>query len=226
MRSRVLCCGVMLGVLGMLLSGYASAVTFKHKARAQQEYQLLGRSMVEIRFGMRGEDDNGDDFWRTGVKNSSGTDNFIFSIGVGRWVQENLAVTAMMSVLEAETVHHVGDFGVTNESIGVVSLYMGMRYYFHDSHPAVPVYPYFSVAMGPVIGGSDLNDVDGRILNESTTLAAFGAYFGGGLDIAFSRRLMLGMNAGYNAMTDFSRPVGHRSNYSGPEFGISLGILF
>ena len=54
----------------------------------------------------------------------------------------------------------------------------------------------------------------------------FGGYLGGGLDIQVGRHLMLGIQAGYNTMLDFSEPVGYEDNYSGVEFSAGFSVLF
>jgi hypothetical protein len=38
--------------------------------------------------------------------------------------------------------------------------------------------------------------------------------------------LSIGVNAGYNWMADFSRPIGGRDNYSGFQVAVGIGFLF
>lgn len=60
---------------------------------------------------------------------------------------------------------------------------------------------------------------------ESRSEGAFGVRLGGGIDFLLGQSFKLGANAGYDLMTDFSKPIGARKNYSGPEFSLSFGII-
>ena len=41
-----------------------------------------------------------------------------------------------------------------------------------------------------------------------------------------ARSFSIGLNVGYNAMLNFSEPVGLRDNFNGPQVAIGLGWLF
>ncbi|MFC1662142.1 hypothetical protein ACFL3S_11955, partial [Gemmatimonadota bacterium] len=85
---------------------------------------------------------------------------------------------------------------------------------------------YASAEIGPVIGHESASKVGGVIATESITRAAVGARLGAGLDIQLGGRMMLGFLGGYNLMTGFSEAIGGEENHSGPDFGISISVLF
>jgi opacity protein-like surface antigen len=79
------------------------------------------------------------------------------------------------------------------------------------------------LAAGPFIG----SEVNNTILSqESRTETAFGGRLGAGIDFFLSDHFKAGANAGYNMMSDFSAPVGARSNYSGADFSCGIGYIF
>jgi hypothetical protein len=64
------------------------------------------------------------------------------------------------------------------------------------------------------------------VFSGTNAQATTGGHFGAGVDFHVARSFAIGVNGGYNWMLDFSRPVGARDNYSGLEFGLSIGRLF
>ncbi len=205
---------ILFSVPVLMLASPSTAISLEH------------RSGLEFRLGMRGDDGYHEETHIDGVVNTSGTDNLMFSMGFSHWVEHDVALTLTLSILAGQSDNRTGRFGVINEDYAVVSFLLGGRYYFYKSNYDSPWFPYLAFGAGPVIGASDRNTVDDVVINESRTVTAYGAYFGGGMDVAFGRRILLGLNLGYHAMTDFARPIGGRENYSDPEFGLTFIFTF
>ena len=49
---------------------------------------------------------------------------------------------------------------------------------------------------------------------------------GNGFDVHVARSFSLGMNVGYNAMLNFSEPVGLHNNFNGVQVSLGVGWLF
>jgi hypothetical protein len=195
-------------------------------ASSSSAISLKDRSSLEFQLGIRGEGTIDEEYRYNGIVQREGMDNMAFSMGFRHWVERDVAVSISLLILAGESNHWVDGYGVCNEDYGVVSFQLGARYYFRRSNPDSPILPYLAFGAGPVIGGTDLVYADGRLGNESRTMTAYGAYLGGGVDLAFGRRILMGLNMGYYGMTDFARPVGNRKNYSDPIFNISFSFLF
>jgi hypothetical protein len=89
------------------------------------------------------------------------------------------------------------------------------------------VKPYLAAGLGPVIGASSAGGVDqSGAFAGSRTRATVGGNFGAGVDFLLGRHFTLGVEGGYQWMSDFSDPIGARDNYSGFQFGVNIGWLF
>jgi hypothetical protein len=111
-----------------------------------------------------------------------------------------------------------GPSGVGSGVSGVFSLTPAVRYYLSKSALATALNPYLKVGVGPYFGS--------QVGPGVKTLTAFGASFGGGLDLRLSRGFFLYVDGGYHALTDFSSPIGGRKNYSGAEMSVGLAWQF
>jgi opacity protein-like surface antigen len=98
-----------------------------------------------------------------------------------------------------------------------------VKYYLFNPGPEDAVRPFASAAIGPYIG-SETNST--MMSQEAHSETAFGGRLGVGLDFLLGENFKLGVNARYNLMSDFSTPVGARSNYDGADGSIGLGYIF
>lgn len=160
-----------------------------------------------------------------GVTAETSAAGFLGSFGYSYWVQEALALTVGLGVLTTDVESRVGAGGVSSRTATVVPLFAGLRYYFPKSTYGGQWRPYLAGALGPVIGTETASKVGSTIVNESITRTAFGGRLGAGLDVLLSRSFMLGFQAGYHLMSDFSVPIGGHENHSGADFGISISVL-
>jgi hypothetical protein len=98
---------------------------------------------------------------------------------------------------------------------------------FSRGREHLPVKPFLAASVGPVFGsGSRSLVIAGATHFGSTRETTMGGHVGGGVDLHLARPFAIGLHGGYYWMLDFSQPVGLRSNYSGPQFAVSLGWMF
>ncbi len=177
--------------------------------------ELNGRSRVVFGVGFRGQ---------TGTTSDAtlgGSEHLALGFSYSRWLRENLAVSATMSILSPEVGARIGPVAVTTN--GVVAALVGARLYLPDLGSSSTVKPYVTGSVGPYIGsGKEV----GTYSTKSVTVVSPGAHAGAGLDIQLHRSFMLGIRGGYHFMSDFSRPLAGRDNYSGFELGVEVSWLF
>ena len=113
--------------------------------------------------------------------------------------------------------------GAELSSSQVIATTVGARKYFLGTGMPKTLRPFVSASVGPYVG-LDTEIRDGIVAD--TAVATAGSLFGAGMDFQFSRFFVLGAQAGYHVMADFSRPVGGKLNYNGFTLGLGLHWLF
>jgi len=181
--------------------------------------ELIGRWRVEVGMG----------WWNSGMKGESesriggigvtaGSENLLLDLVFSHWLREDLAATLNLSVLEGKINSTVTETEVT----GVVGMLAGVRYYPFPTSASPVLRPYAGFSAGAYWAEREISRVASV---EAKTMGAFGGKVNGGVDVHLSRRLMLGVRAGYNWMTDFSEPIGGRENFSGVEMSMGVSLL-
>lgn len=161
-----------------------------------------------------------------GVETSVGKDGMLAAIGYTHWLQENMAMTFDLKVQALDVSNNVDLISSETESSVVSSMLLGFKYYFLKSTLASSARPFIKLGTGPYIGEQSKESASMVVLIEERTEIAIGGHAGIGVDIVTGRHFMLGVNTGYNFMSDFSQPINGSKNYSGPEFGFSFSWLF
>lgn len=198
---------------------------------------LEKRSRIELRMGawkQSGESRQGTFVTPYLLETSVESNVPVIALSYGYWLQENLFVNFTLAVLAGQATARAGlgtsaqawSLGVSQHAVGVLPILLGMRYYVPKPALETSVRPYLELAAGPCFGFEAKNEVGRQIVQQSRTMSAWGSHFGGGLDVQVGRNFMLGAYAGYNFQTDFSEPLGGRENYSGPELGVGISLLF
>jgi len=183
---------------------------------------VSGRNRIELRLGAHGDSQD------TIVTGLDSTSTFA-AIQYTRYAREDLAVVVSFSALGGSAGTAVGPGQVAFVgSFDVFSIPIGVHWNpFTANRPSSAIKPYIAVTVGPVFGTSAGNYVSpGLIVSGESAQATIGGHGGGGVDFHVGRHVSLGVNAGYDWMASFARPVGPRDNYSGAEFGASFGVLF
>jgi hypothetical protein len=188
-----------------------------------QEYSLKGRSALELNIGFWGGGKSSNAVSATGFQSESKTNGLLGNIQYSRWIQEQLSVTVGVGYLAGETRSTVSVLEIGQRSSAVVPLLVGVNYYFINPGPEDAVRPFISAAIGTYIGSEASNTIVSQTAHSE---AAFGGRFGAGLDFLLSNHIKMGMNVGYNLMTDYTSPVGARKSYNGADASIGIGYIF
>jgi len=75
-------------------------------------------------------------------------------------------------------------------------------------------------------GGPTVAYLVGQGANDPPARRTLSAYAGGGLDFLLSRSFLIGLTVHYNAMPNFSEPVGGRENFNGALVTFDFGWVF
>jgi hypothetical protein len=144
------------------------------------------------------------------------------------YVREGLAVTLGAQGVVLDQGASVGAGGVFAGTASVIAMPISVHWNpLKADRWRGAAKPFVSIGIGPVFGTSDTAFVGGGIVTASSDRqASTGGHVGAGMDVHVSKRFSLGVNGGYNWMLDFAQPVGSKTNFSGPELGLSLGWIF
>lgn len=188
--------------------------------------ELSGRSRIELRLGVGIRANSSTTMSGSGVQIEAGTAGFLGSVGYAHWLNEGLALTGSAGVLAAEAKASAGSSGFQSRSASVFLLFIGARYYLPTSNLDVRWRPYASAELGPVVGSQSWLELGRATTGEAITTAALGTRVGGGVDFHLGQRALFGVSVGYHLMTDFPEAIGGQENHSGPDIGLSIGLLF
>jgi hypothetical protein len=213
--------GVVIAVLAILVFSHIPAHAGDFSS--PEHPSLKGRSCLEVNFGAWLGSTVSNAVTTGGVEAEVKAGAFVGGIQFSHWMQEYLAVTLSGGLLEGKVSSTVNITSVSQHVSSVSPLLLGVRYYAFEEAANGEVRPYLSAAVGPYIG----SEVSNTILTQgSRTEAAFGGRLGAGIDFFAGYHFKFGANAGYNLMTDFSAPIGARSNYNGGDFVLGFGYVF
>ena len=163
----------------------------------------------------------------TGAGASAST-GFLGSFLYNHWVTDDWAIELNAGIVGAKAQSGVNSLGVEQSSAAVVPFLAGFRYYPMGFAMGNTVKPYIVVLVGAFNGYSSSNKVvfGSNIGSESKSQSVFGSKFGVGIDAFINSWMRVGLNTGFNLVSDFDEPVGQRKNYSGVEFSMSFGVVF
>lgn len=184
---------------------------------------LKHRTQLELRLGVR-EDTHDDDY--EGLVWAYNNDDVVVSFGLNHWVDETTAFNLTVKALAGDYSERIGIPGVYSAEFGVVPLFVGFRKYLGQPGAWASIRPYLALGGGPVFGRERIEILAQDIYAETNTETAIGAYFGAGIDFMVSRHFMVGVNGGYNLLSDFDEPIGGHVNYSTAELGVGFGLVF
>ena len=201
-----------------------TAVEATHRRGHDDTHRLSvnGRNRLSVRWGM----------WRasgSGSQITTGIDSgdVFGGIEYTRYVREDLSVTFGPQFVDGVVGSTVGPQGVFSGTSSVTAVPLTVRWNPWRASAYEAAKPFVAVGIGAVFGESTGSFVgSGIVQNGIQSEATVGGHIGGGIDFHIARCFSIGVNAGYNWMVDFSKPIGGRDNYSGPEVGMSLGWLF
>jgi len=194
---------------------------------AAQADPLNGRSRLYIKAGFSNQvTSSRTQVFPLNTEVTAETGGSMGGLGYGNWLSEKLLVDISLTAIGTEAKTRVSGGDVSSHTVLVMPILIGLRYYLPESSFSTRWRPYLAVALGPVLGIENKNEVGLQVITESRSMATLGSRFGAGVDIIIGRSFMLGLSGGYHLMTDFEEPLGGKENYSGPAFDFSFSFLF
>ena len=187
---------------------------------------LRGKHRVDLSIGLLSEMSATNEVSTGTLTTRSKGNGSIGSIGYTYWLEDDLAINFSVGVIDADATTSVGGSGVSAESAVVVPVLFGVKYQPFRLTASEVLRPYVSVSVGPFFGFA--SDVRTGVATgtKSFSETALGSRLGVGIDVSLSKIFTLGVGAGYLFVTDFDNRIGSEKNYSGPEFSLSLGMVF
>jgi hypothetical protein len=206
--------------LSGLLVGETEAVTRSYLN------PIRGRHSIELGIGLLSKVRSMTDVSTGNTITKSEANGFIGSITYTHWLEENVAFHITTGALDVDATTEVDGSETYVEASTVVPFLFGIEVQPYGRAISDVMRPYVSASVGPYIGFS--SDVRSGIRDEAESYSetTFGARVGGGVDLALSRYFSLGIGAGYHFVDDFNRRIGTETNYSGPDFLLSFGVVF
>jgi hypothetical protein len=190
-------------------------------------YAVTGRNRIELRFGVA-SNGGGGSANSTPLRSVTADTPVMGGLQYTRYLNEYLALTfgTHLQAVHAGVESGAGWSSVLSEDI--IWVPVGLRWN-PSSRDAMrkSVKPYLAAGLGPVIGlRSEVTSGAGRRVVGETWQATIGGNLGAGVDVHLARSFTLGLNGGLNWMANFEEPLAGQRNYSGFDFGVSLGWLF
>jgi len=189
-------------------------------------YAVTGRNRLELRIGVT----SAGGYQPTGPAFITGSDGggVLPGLHYTRYLRERLAMTIGVNVHEILAGVATDLSGATTGSQTVVWLPAGVRWNpLKGDYMRKSVKPYLSAGIGPVIGATaGVSAGRSGAVVGSKTQTTIGGLVGAGVDVHLARSFTMGISGGFNWMADFSEPMAGRDNFSGFDFGVSLGWLF
>ncbi len=201
-----------IAMITILLSGASFA----------QEYYLKGRSALEMNIGFWGGAKVSNTI-TAGESQSGASTGFQGNILYSYWIREQLAVTLSAGFLAGQANATIGLGTVNAAASDVVPILIGAKYYPFNPAPEDAVRPFVSVAIGTYIGSQASSTI---MSQEAISETTFGGQLGVGIDFLLSDHIKLGAAVKYDLMSNFSTPIGARSNYNGTDASLGFGYIF
>jgi hypothetical protein len=193
---------------------------------ANSPYLLSGRHNIQLGIGFLSSIGVRNEVSPSAVVSSVESDGFIGSISYNYWIKQNVAVNVSVGVLSSKVSNSVIRSEVINEVSSVVPILFGFKYQPFELTDDNVLRPYIIASFGPFVGSSVRNKAGWNTENSTFTEMALGSHLGVAVDWSISRLFVLGIGAGYYLVSDFDENIGGKTNYSSPDFSLSLGIVF
>jgi hypothetical protein len=206
---------IIIAVLGLLFGNHSSGVADVHS--------LKGRSSVDLEVGLWHESKAGNANSSIGVAQTASTGGFLGGLSYHHWFQEEFSFEVSIGLLAGEATSLMSVSGSLQRTSSVVPVLFGVCYHLTDASLKSSVRPFVSLSMGPFLGFESQSEL---LKQETHTETALGARFGAGMDFLAGQSFKIGAGIGYTVMMDYSTSIGARKNYSGPDFQLSVGLLF
>ena len=117
----------------------------------------------------------------------------------------------------------IGSGSASTENATIASLLVGAQYRPPGLAIGQRARPFVSVLVGPYVG-SAFSAATKPLSLSAGTQRAFGARFGGGIDVLVGQRFTLGGEIRYHAVTDFDQAIAATRTFDGAEGVIRFGV--
>lgn len=191
----------------------------------QSSYSLKGRHSLDLSLGLLSSMSSSAEVTFGGVNTSSSGNGFLGSVNYAYWLEDEVALSIHVGVQNADAKTSVSGLNVSTESVVVIPLLFGVKYQVFRLTDSNSLRPYLSVSVGPYIGTASNVHTGMNVAAENITETAVGSRLALDNDWLLSKRFKLGMGIGYRLVSDFSRRIGSKKNYSSPEFSLCVGII-
>jgi len=211
-----------------LIALVAAALPISALAQTTHESEsnsLRGRHGIELSLGFLSEVSAANEVSVGGVATTSEVNGVIGSIAYNYWFADEWAVNLSVGIANADASTSVTGSGVSVESAVVIPLLFGVKYKPIELAVGEALRPYLYAQLGPYFGSASDVRSGTTIGTESYTETALGSRAGVGMDLSLGRSFTLGASVGYRLVSDFARRIGSETNYSSPEFSLSIGVL-
>jgi outer membrane protein W len=212
--------------LSFLFLIFIQQLTFAQNKDSTNNY-LKGRSGIDLNIGVYDNTSTTTITVSPAVVTTNAATGFMGSISYQYWFEEYLSLRGGIGALLISANTTSGSTQISTETVSILPMLVGVNFYPIQINKQSNILPYISGYIGPYVGIYTLNLVaTSTVKSESIVETAFGARLGAGLDFLIGDVFKLGVGIAYHFITDFSRPIGGETNYSGPEYSVSFGIVF
>ncbi len=186
---------------------------------------LRGRHGIELSLGFLSEVSAANDVSVGGLTMTSEASGVVGSLAYNYWFADEWALSVSLGVASANASTSVTGSSASVESATVVPMLFGVKYKPIGLAIGDALRPYLYASLGPYFGfASDVRSGANTGV-ESYSETAVGSRAGLGMDLSLGRNFTLGAAAGFRLVSDFARRIGSETNYSSPEFALSVGVL-
>jgi outer membrane protein W len=187
---------------------------------------LRGKHRIELGIGLLTELRNATEITIAGVTTQSNASGALGFISYTYYFDNSFGFTIGAGVLDADATTSVSGTGAAVESASVVPLLFGVKFQPEKLAAGNALRPYASAAIGPYFGSASNVRAGVTTSTENVSEAVLGARLGIGVDFFLGRLFTFGVGIGYHFVSDFENRIGSESDYSSPEFSLSLGVAF
>ena len=197
------------------------------QSESSEKTFLKGRSGIDLHIGLYDNSGTTKISVSPEVVTTNASTGFMGAISYQYWFQDFLSFGISLGALVINATTSTQATDISTETATVAPLIIGINYYPLQASQQSTVLPYLSGYIGPYIGVYSKNEIETIVVGSETIVeTAFGARLGAGLDLLIADIFKLGIGADYHFVTDFSRPIGGETNYSGPSYSLTFGFVF
>ncbi len=187
---------------------------------------LLNKHSLTIQIGFSGQATNSTSLSETGIAATTSANGPTVFLSYSYWFKANWAFFVKSGALQVEAKNQTEGYEVFSETGVVIPLLLGAKFQPETISAGKAIRPFLSVSLGPYLGFGTQSSAGLSVSNKTSAETALGARVGIGIDAFFGTHFLLGFDAGYHLVSDFSTPIANQENYSGGEVLLTLGFIW